>query len=213
MKATAIVILVLFGLAGNYLRFSESPAAGPLGLADVRLDPGATGTSAGYREEPLDRSFLETLQAREVVFRTYETGTAEPVWLFMGYFDRQKEGSQVHSPKHCYPGSGWNIEDERAAPSPWGGGSVRSLVVNDGFERRLVYYWFQTADGYLDGVLPLKLYLTKNAVLRKPQDVVFIRISTVLEPDRRAAARRLEPVAVSVRDAVGALYGRRYETD
>ena len=34
------------------------------------------------------------------------------VWLFIGYFGTQHENSQIHSPKHCYPGAGWNILDE-----------------------------------------------------------------------------------------------------
>jgi EpsI family protein len=209
MKIAVMVILLLLGSAGNYLRFSEAPQAGPLGLDRVRL----TQSGSGYREEPLDDGFLETLKAREVIFQTYETGAGESVWLFMGYFDKQKEGSQVHSPKNCYPGSGWNIVEEQTVAAPWGRGSVHTLVVTDGFERRLVYYWFQTASDYLAGVFPLKLYLTKNAVMRKPQDVVFIRISTVIGTSRRSAEERLLPYVLGVRDEVGKLYGTRNETD
>ena len=209
MKIAAMVILLILGAAGNYLRFSEAPEAGPLGLDRVRLAQAGTG----YREEPLDDGFLETLKAREVIFRTYETGAGDAVWLFMGYFDKQKEGSQVHSPKNCYPGSGWNIIEEQTVSAPWGKGSVHSLVVTDGFERRLVYYWFQTTGDYLAGVLPLKLYLTKNAVMRKPQDVVFIRISTIIGSSRRSAEERLLPYALGVRDEVETLYGIRNETD
>ena len=209
MKTAVIVILLVFGSAGNYLRISEAPEAGPLGLDRVRLQL----SEVNYREEPLDDNFLQTLKAREVVFRTYESGAGDAVWLFMGYFDKQKEGSQVHSPKHCYPGSGWSIVEEQTVPAPWGEGSIHSLVVSDGFERRLVYYWFQTTDGYLNGVLPLKLYLTKNAVMRKPQDVVFIRISTVIGANRRSAEERLRPYALDVRDEVEILYRLRNETD
>jgi EpsI family protein len=209
VKIAAIVILLLFGSAGNYLRFSEAPESGPLGLDRVQLQE----SGLNYQEEPLDAGFLETLKAREVIFRTYETGAGEAVWLFMGYFDKQKEGSQVHSPKNCYPGSGWNIVEEQTVPSPWGEGSVHSLVVSDGFERRLVYYWFQTTSEYLAGVLPLKLYLTKNAVMRKPQDVVFIRISTIIGASRLLAEERLLPYALDVRDEVETLYGLRNETN
>jgi EpsI family protein len=213
MKTAAALVLVVFGLAGNYLRISEAPEAGSLGLDGVSLRAPDRQILQDYREEQLDDGFLETLRAREVVFRTYETGAGDAVWLFMGYFDRQKEGSQVHSPKHCYPGSGWNIVDERTVEAPWGDGSVHSLVVSDGFERRLVYYWFQTSGGYMSGVLPLKLYLKKNAVMRKPQDVVFIRISTISDSGRRNAEERLGPYAIAVRDEVETLYTLRNETN
>ncbi len=97
------VTLALAAGAGNYLRFTAPPAASALGLGGYRLVDAAGGTGV-YEVEPIDTGFLDLLGAREVSFRTYREGTGQRVWVFMGYFDRQKEGSQVHSPKHCYPG-------------------------------------------------------------------------------------------------------------
>jgi EpsI family protein len=130
----------------------------------------------------------------------------------MLYFDLQKEGSQVHSPKHCYPGSGWNIVEESTAAAPWGQGSVKTLVVSDGSQDRLVHYWFQTQDGSVDNVLDLKLHLTKNAAIRKPQDVVFVRVSTPLGEDRAAAANRLMSFSLGLKNKVEDLYRMRNET-
>jgi EpsI family protein len=69
-------------------------------------------------DEALEPQLFDALRAREVLYRTYEPDADEPVWVFAGYFDRQREGSQVHSPRHCYPGSGWNIERETRWPWP-----------------------------------------------------------------------------------------------
>jgi EpsI family protein len=206
--SVAGVVLVVAALVGNYLRFSTPPVAPPLGLDDYRLSH-AAGDPGAYDVEPIDTGFLDLLGAREVSFRTYREGTGQSVWVFMGYFDRQKEGSQVHSPKHCYPGSGWNILEEHKVPAPWGTGQVKKLIVSDGSEERLVYYWFQTSTRVLNDVYSLKYYLTRQAVLRNPQDLVFVRISTSSSDGAGEAEALVQEYSLRVGEAITGLYGRR----
>ncbi len=189
--------------------FSEPPGASALALDVYRL----SAADETYEIEPIDTDFLDLLGAREVSFRTYRAADGKPVWIFMGYFDRQKEGSQVHSPKHCYPGSGWSILAESVLASPWGEDEVKRLVVSDGNETRVVYYWFQTTDRVLNNVFALKYYLTSRALLRHPQDVVFARVSTALEGKNEMEARRAEGLlgeySRNIQHAIGDLYRRR----
>jgi EpsI family protein len=146
------------------------------------------------------------LRAREVLFRTYDPAADEPVWLFLGYFDRQKEGSQVHSPRHCYPGSGWNIEREMETPAPWRQGVLHALVVHNGTERRLVCFWYQTPSGIVGDVFQLKLALTKQALLRRPQDVVFASVSTPFSADLERALARATDLARDIESEIARLY-------
>jgi len=206
--AIAAVVLALAAVAGNYLRFSTPPAASALGLEGYRLRD-ATGQAGTYEVEPIDTQFLDLLGAREVTFRTYRDGTGQSVWVFMGYFDRQKEGSQVHSPKHCYPGSGWNILAEGKVPSPWGEGRVKRLIVSNGTDERLVYYWFQTSTRILNDVFALKYYLTRQAMLRHPQELVFVRISSGTDDGMEAAEAVVREYSQRVYGAVDELYKGR----
>jgi EpsI family protein len=202
------LMLALAALAGNYLRFATPPAAPPLGLQDYRLSR-AGGEPESFDVEPMDTEFLDLLGAREVSFRTYGAGTGQRVWVFMGYFDKQKEGSQVHSPRHCYPGSGWNILQENQVPAPWGEGKVKRLIVSDGNEDRLVYYWFQTPSNILNDVFSLKYYLTRQAVLRQPQDLVFVRISTNAADRNGEAEALVQDYSKRVEGVISTLYGHR----
>jgi hypothetical protein len=120
------VVIAAFAVAGNALR-----AAAPRTVADVELRRVRAPQAGSFTERTLDADFLEVLRARDVLYRIYTAKNGEPVWVFLGYFDRQKEGSQVHSPRHCYPGSGWNIESEPRWAAPWGSGEVASLVVDE----------------------------------------------------------------------------------
>jgi EpsI family protein len=203
------LILAVFAVVGNYLRFSAPPPAAALGLDGYSLDSPAPA----YEVEPIDAAFLALLGAREVSFRTYRAGDDAKVWVFLGYFDRQREGSQVHSPKHCYPGSGWTILSETNVAAPWGKGRVKRLVVSDGVEERLVYYWFQTDDRALNNVFELKFHLTRQAVLRQHQDVVFARISTTIGDDVDAAELTLRDYSAHMESVISGLYANRAGRD
>lgn len=197
------VALAVLAVVGNYLRFSKPPQAVGLGVGEYRLG------DEEYEVEPMDSRFLDLLGAREVSFRTYVEGGEDRVWVFLGYFDRQKEGSQVHSPKHCYPGSGWNIIDESTVSAPWGQGKIKRLIVSNGTEDRLVYYWFQTSDRIVNDVFALKYHLTRRAILRHPQDVVFARISTEWHSGTNTAEELLKHYSLQVERAIGDLYADR----
>jgi EpsI family protein len=202
-QIAAAIAIALFALAGNVLR-AEAPRAAD-GLELRRLSTDAAGA---FTEQTLDREFLDVLRARAVLYRTYTGRQGGPVWVFLGYFDRQKEGSQVHSPRHCYPGSGWNIESEPRWDAPWGG-QVASLVVSDGNERRLVVYWYQLDRATETDVFPLKLELTRRAVLRRSQDVVFASISTPIDGSLDDTMARLVPVVRDIHTGIELLYRER----
>jgi EpsI family protein len=205
IRILTVAALILLGAAGNYVKFSVPPAAGSLGVEGYRLG------EAEFRVEPIEERFLDLLGAREVSFRTYDADDGDAVWVFLGYFDRQKEGSQVHSPKHCYPGSGWDIVAEADVPSPWGEGRVKRLTVSDGASERLVYYWFQTDDRVLNDVFTLKYHLTRQALLRHPQDVVFARVSTRVVSGTETAEELLKDYSQRLERAIGELYDARSE--
>jgi len=205
----AAIILAVAAAMGNTLRLHEPPADSEINLDAVVL--GRTGAPGGdaFDDEPLSGEFLDVLNAESVSFRTYRLQDAPPVWVFLGYFSRQKEGSQVHSPRHCYPGSGWSILEQSGVEVPWSDIELASLVVSDGTERRLVHYWYQTAGLVLNDVFDLKRHLTKNAILGRSQEVVFARVSTLLGGDRVAAADRLERYANDIHSQLSELYARR----
>jgi EpsI family protein len=205
-KWIAAVIIALAGIGARTLRATEPRDPGPLQLASARIEPGVA-----YVDETLDPGFEDALRAREILYRTYAPESDTPVWVFMAYFDRQREGSQVHSPRHCYPGAGWSIEAEIDTTADWRPGRVTALVVSNGSQRRLVCYWYQTPATILTDVMQLKLFLTRDAVLRKPQDVVFANVSTPVGDGMASAFRRLLPLARASEQQVRQLYEERDE--
>ena len=206
-KWSAGVILAVAGMAAYAIRSTGAGERGDLGLVSAAIavpDP-------VYEDEPLDDDFREALRAREVLYRMYANESESPVWVFLAYFDQQREGSQVHSPRHCYPGSGWSIEREVDFPASWRPGRVQALVVNDGSARRLVCYWYQTPGAITGDVFRLKLILTRRAVLRRSQDVVYGNVSTPVGGTIEDAFERMAPYVQGAEQKVLQLYQEKDE--
>ena len=59
------------------------------------------------REVGLGVETARKLGVSDYTLRTYQNAAGLPVWLYIGYYQSQRQGETIHSPKNCYPGSGW----------------------------------------------------------------------------------------------------------
>jgi len=154
--------------------YSAQLATIPLNVADI------TGV-----EDQLDDEIANVLKASQTLNRRYRRGN-DRYWLFVGYFAQQRFGSQIHSPRHCYPGSGWNILN--AVKSERLGGPSGELLIQRDKERRVVLYQYLTRGGATTSELRLKVELTLGGLLGRPIDAAFIRYSTPVAPEETEAA-------------------------
>lgn len=178
-RSKFISLLVIVSLVIVYtfwMRYREIESPTPPDLGLVPSD------AAGYtgRDETLEAESLILLGADATLFRTYTREEFPPIWLFLGYFGSQQEYSQIHSPKNCYPGAGWNILHEGTVSIDASSGALRAkkLLISDGIGTRIVVYWFSTPSGALTNEFALKWYQTKRSLFGKPQESTFVRFST-----------------------------------
>ncbi|HEY5133378.1 MAG TPA: EpsI family protein [Candidatus Krumholzibacteriaceae bacterium] len=177
-------VLIAYSYALRY-RDAASPPAPSLGSIPEEIG-GYAGTSEGA-----DPETLKLLGADATLFRTYRRGPGRTIWLYIGYFGTQHENSQIHSPKNCYPGAGWNILEEGSTKLVLSGSgiAVKHLVISNGAERQYVLYWFTGADGIITNEFALKWNQMKNSLLVRPQSAAFVRFSIALTGETEAAAR------------------------
>lgn len=173
-----LIVLAALTVYTYLLRFGPVEEPEPPMLDNVpKVIEGYLGT-----DEQIEPEFLEILGADATMFRSYRNSDGQAVWLFIGYFKSQQENSQIHSPKHCYPGAGWNLAEEGDTELLLGDDTIsgKHLVLSDGEKKQVVLYWFNTYSGTINDEFALKWHQMKNSLLRKPQSAAFIRFSAMV---------------------------------
>ncbi|MBZ0268218.1 EpsI family protein [bacterium] len=182
-------------------------AAPPFPEADVRLDrvpleaDGWNGAEVAVAEKT-----RRQLGSDALLLRAYRRDEGPPVWLYVDYHRVQRLGSTVHSPRVCYPGSGWSVEEaEVSVLYPEGGPPACWLDLSRRDERMLAVYWYESRWGVSARETTLKVHVARSALARRESDVVLFRASTpVLGGDEESARGRLLDFVAGVGDSVRA---------
>jgi EpsI family protein len=113
--------------------------------------------------------------------RRYVGPAGEVSWLYVGYWQSRRQGADIHSPKNCLPGGGWEpVEATRLAIPVEGAAqpiTVNRYLIQKDREMQLVIYWFQAQGKVVAGELEAKLDLMRSAMFRNRTDGGLVRIS------------------------------------
>jgi EpsI family protein len=184
LRPALLLVWLLVAGAGLYARMLRSHEVAPPEQAhlDRIADHGASWSGSDVR---FDARIYQVLSADTTLMRHYVSPDAPgDVWMFVAYFRGQRTGAQIHSPKNCLPGGGWNILSNTPVTLPMGPGSLHAsrFLIGRGPDREVVYYWFMTRAGVIRDEYALKLDLVRNALLRRPTDAAFVRLSGPVLP-------------------------------
>jgi EpsI family protein len=133
------------------------------------------------QNDPLDERIVATLGVSDYVNRAYISSAERPVGLYVGYYQSQRTGETIHSPKNCLPGSGW--EPVRAGrltiPMP----AMPAIMVNEyliekGPAQYLVLYWYQAHGRVIASEYSGKAWLVFDAITRNRTDGALVRVLT-----------------------------------
>jgi EpsI family protein len=197
--ATVAVAVVAGAVQGRPERLPEraSLSTFPLVLTDWR-----------GQEQRVEDVYLNQLRATDTFLATYARPADElPVALWIAYYASQRRGEAVHSPAACLPGGGWLVESSElvdVAGADAGGAPVRvnRVVIAQGEQRQLVYYWFPQRGRNLTNEYLVKWYIFWDSLTKGRSDGALVRLTTPVltvndleEADRRLQAfvRDLDP--------------------
>ena len=154
--------------------------ARPLDSIDLSIS-GLTGTD----NPPPSDGVLARLLLTSYLSRTYRKPGVEAD-LFVAFYAQQRAGESMHSPKHCLPGSGWEIWDYGSADIPVKGRSFRvnKYSISHEGERRLVLYWYQSKNRIVASEYMGKILLARDALLQNSTEGSIVRI---IVPDKPGA--------------------------
>lgn len=163
----------------------------------LALFPATLGEWKG-RRETMEPIYVDRLSFTDYYLGDYFNKDATPINLYIAYYQNQRRGESIHSPRACLPGSGWKIESLRqivfddikfdGVPL-----EVNRVVIKKGEFAQLVYYWFKQRERHLTDEYEIKWWLLWDAVERNRTDGALIRMTTIVPQGQsfEAADRKL----------------------
>jgi EpsI family protein len=165
----------------------SEPLVEPLQTISLRL-----AGLEGVDQPPLDDNVLRELKPTSYIARTYR-GAAGEADLFVAFYSQQRAGESMHSPKHCLPGSGWEIWNTDISDVPVGGRSFRvnNYSISRENKRRVVLYWYESKRRIFSSEYIGKLLLARDALLQNSTSALIARIIVPDQPGSLDQARAL----------------------
>jgi exosortase D (VPLPA-CTERM-specific) len=150
----------------------------------------------------IESHYLDVLKLDDYLMADFSDGS-NLINVYAAYYESQRDGESVHSPRSCIPGGGWRITDFSQARV---GDDAESFDVNRalielGDQRQLVYYWFKQRDRELTNEYAVKWYIFVDSLLERRSDGALVRLITTVRPGEHLAQadERLRAFAVAAR--------------
>ena len=176
----------------------------PLAVSLKEIDSQIDGWTAG-EDEVLPAPTLRALAPSAYLVRPYRKGNAQ-LDLFIAYYEQQRAGESMHSPKHCLPGSGWEIWKHGSTSVPVRGAQfeINKYSIQNSGTRMVMYYWYQSKTRIVASEYLGKLLLARDNILTGQTAGSIVRITL---PDTPAADQDAVTFASKLIPAVERCFG------
>jgi EpsI family protein len=139
--------------------------------------------------ERFDDEIYKVLGVDDSFLANYQTSDGQQVNLYIGFYQSQRQGEIIHSPKNCMPGAGWNIIDasivtliprDQTNPASI---KVNQFVMQNGTQQSVALYWFHSRGRIITSEYLQKVYLVLDSIMRHRTDGSFIRLMSPFSED------------------------------
>jgi exosortase D (VPLPA-CTERM-specific) len=175
-----LLLMVASAIASNFIQEREDVIPARKAFLNFPLQMG----NWQGRNDYLGQYYLDELKLTDYAIINYaQPDSVTGINFYSAYYQAQRRGVAVHSPKGCMPGDGWQITDfgQRAFPDITVDGNPLELnraVIQKGDNKQLVYYWFQQRGRTLTNEYLVKWYLFYDALTMNRTDGALIRLVT-----------------------------------
>jgi EpsI family protein len=188
--------LVLAGLVDEQHRM---PLREPLATAV----PAQLGEYSG-RDLEISASEREVAGMDSYVLRSFEKEGSTAFTVYVGYYESQRTGRTIHSPRNCLPGAGWEPLTLGTAEISTRTGSavVNRYIIQRSAQRALVLYWYQGRGRVEASEYRVKFDLLRDASLKGRSEEALARIVVPIHESEDAAFALAARIAGTIIPAV-----------
>jgi len=199
-KRTLIIICILLITAAvtAFASHSERIAPNkPFTAFPLKIGPWEGRTSQ------MDDEVYNILGVEDYIMANFHKSPEAFVNLYVGFYQSQKQGDIIHSPKNCMPGAGWNIKETTVIPVDLGRpgeneSKVIKLLLVKGGQQQVVLYWFQSRGRIIASEYMQKIWLVVDSIIKNRTDGSFVRLISPVVTDEEAATTLLKEFAKTV---------------
>jgi EpsI family protein len=183
MRNRVLIVLVALVLAAGAVARANRSEATPLRTPFVTF-PMTIGAWRGVQQPPFTEDVLKVLGLNDYLTRAY-VADKRAIDLYLGYWESQRQGDTIHSPLNCLPGSGWepmtrSIVSLAGLPA---GSTVNRVVIQNGVDRELVLYWYQSHGRVIASEYKSRFFLVADAIRYNRTDGSIVRLVTPIARD------------------------------
>ena len=185
-----LAVFLLLGSTLAALRIADSRS--PESLAKpLESIPRQLEDWEAFRDMKIDTASLETLRATSYIARLYRKDN-RVLDFFTAYYAQQRAGENMHSPKNCLPGNGWEIWNYDTAAVKVAGRQVSINFDRASYEgsRHLLLYWYQSKRRIIANEYLGKLLLVRDALIEGQTAGAIVRIMVQDQPGTAEEAMR-----------------------
>ena len=157
--------------------------------------PATLGEWQARRGTIFSGDILDTLKLTDYVMRDYGDGRGRSLNLYIGYWDTQRKGAVIHSPKNCLPGAGWEPVEAFLITIPLRPPHapiiVNRYLIQKDRDQQVVLYWYQSQGQVIAGEVPAKIAMVKSALAHNRTDGAIVRVMSPVSGSAREVSERL----------------------
>lgn len=137
--------------------------------------------------EVMEQIYVDALKFSDYALVNYRNGKGNYINFYAAYYDSQRKGQSVHSPRSCLPGGGWEIESLTQVNLPKARVDdlplrVNRVEISHGDQKQLVYYWFQQRGRNITNEYLTKWFIFWDAITMNRTDGSLVRLTVPLPP-------------------------------
>lgn len=181
------IITIILLITATIINYGYSRPEAKQERRPLKEFPKILGSWETINEQKIDENSMAVLLVDDYIMRTYRNKKGETIGLYIGYFENQREGKQVHSPRQCLSGAGWNIIEHREYPLSLPGHTSSKVPINlplmgKGVQKQLYLWWYQGRSRIYANEYMNKLYLIWDAMTKRRTDGSLVRVNMPVRP-------------------------------
>ena len=141
------------------------------------------------------QAVYDKLGVDDSVLIDYKNDNEDTISMYVGYYEDQKQGEIIHSPKNCLLGSGWQPIDVSETDISLDSKKipVTKLILEKRSQKMVVLYWYQSGSRAIANEYIQRLYFIFDSIRYNRTNAAFVRFSApVLSDDNEKTVQILE---------------------